>query len=446
MVGRNPAFYLPHCRAWEFAAGGFIGAYTVSAARRWPAWLADVMGWLGIACIAVAILTFGADTAYPSYNAILPVAGAALVILCGSAQPDATFARVLSLRWFVAIGLVSYAWYLWHWPILAFTRMARLEDTSLASDILGGGVVAFALACISYRYIEQPIHRWRKSPYHVRNPLRIYLTAFAACFVVSAVGGLVGLGGYWSINALTTVRYGIEGQGVLSNGCEGDGTHPQRCFDGPLGVLVGDSHATVLFGTFAKKFDAMGLRLVSLARGACGPLMLAPSARTADRHDRCTQLFAPTERILALPEPARFAIITGIWGDHDPTRLSELISSFDRRTRILLIGPVPVFDSPSLACVVLSDRYRANRDRCIEPRSTFEADTTAVEAVLKSMPGKFPNVRTIDPTDVFCDRTTCRPFDGDEVLYLDTHHLSPAGADRLFDAFKGDFLWLASKD
>ena len=86
----------------------------------------------GIACIAVAILTFGADTAYPSYNAVLPVAGAALVILCGSAQPDATFARVLSLRWFVAIGLVSYAWYLWHWPILAFTRMARLQDTSLA--------------------------------------------------------------------------------------------------------------------------------------------------------------------------------------------------------------------------------------------------------------------------------------------------------------------------
>jgi hypothetical protein len=107
---------------------------------------------------------------------------------------------------------------------------------------------------------------------------------------------------------------------------------------------------------------------------------------------------------------------------------------------------VPVFDSPSLECVVLSDRYHANRDRCVEPRSKFEADSAPVDAVLKSMPGKFPNVRTINPIDVFCDRTTCRPFNGDEVLYLDTHHLSPAGADRLFDAFKSDFLWLAGKD
>jgi peptidoglycan/LPS O-acetylase OafA/YrhL len=446
MVGRNAAFYLPHCRAWEFAAGGFIGAYAVSAVRELPGWLADVIGWAGIACIAVAILTFGADTPYPSYNAALPVAGAALVILCGSARPEATFARVLSLRWFAAIGLVSYAWYLWHWPLLAFTRMARLEDTSLAYDVLSGGVVAFALACVSYRYIEQPIHRWRKSPSHVRNPLHIYFGALAACFAVAAVGGVVGLGGYWSIQSLTTARYGIEGQGVLDNGCEGEGTRPQSCFVGPLGVLVGDSHATVLFGTFAKRFDSMGLRLVSLARGACGPLMLTPSARRADRHDRCAQLIAPTERILALPEPARFAIITGIWGDRDPARLSELISSFDRRTRILLIGPVPVFDSPSLECVVLSDRYRANRDRCVAPRAKFETEEAPVNAVLKSMPGKFPNVRTINPIDVFCDRTTCRPFDGDKVLYLDVHHLSPAGADRLYDAFKGDFLWLAGKD
>ena len=146
MNGRNAAFYLSHLRAWEFVAGGFIGTQSVSWVRSLPRIIIELIGWIGIACLALAITTFDSKMPYPSQNAALPVAGAVLAIVCGAANPRTSVARILSLRWFVAIGLVSYSWYLWHWPILSFIRMARVGESSLLLDSLGGGLLALVLA------------------------------------------------------------------------------------------------------------------------------------------------------------------------------------------------------------------------------------------------------------------------------------------------------------
>jgi peptidoglycan/LPS O-acetylase OafA/YrhL len=445
-TGRNPAFYLPYWRAWEFAFGGLIGPKLVSVCGRLPRLLIDAAGWVGVGAIALAIGGFDGSIPYPSWNAVLPVSGAALVILAGTSGPKTTIARTLGLPPFVAIGVVSYGWYLWHWPILSFLRTARLDESNLLIDSLGSGVLGLGLACLSYRYIEEPIRRWRKQPGNLRHPQWIVLKAVAVCVFCALLGGSSAFIGYRAVNSLVTSRYGIEGRGTLENGCDSKSGFAQSCFEGPKGILMGDSHATVLYGTFAKRLDALHAHLISLAQGGCGPLLLAKPQRTSDRRDECARLIAPFERVLARPDQIDFAIITGIWGNTDATVLSELISEFDRHTRILLIGPVPMFTKAGLACVALSDRYSRDRDGCVRPRDQIEPLFALQTSVLKTMPGKFPNVRYIDPMNVFCDQTVCRPFKGNEVLYNDSHHLSPAGADELFDAFESDFAWLAGKD
>ena len=101
------------------------------ALRCSPRWIAEAIGCLGAAAIVVAIAMLDATMAYPSWRAALPVAGAALAILAGVAQPRIVVARLLALRPMVGIGLVSYGWYLWHWPILSFIRISRLGQPSL---------------------------------------------------------------------------------------------------------------------------------------------------------------------------------------------------------------------------------------------------------------------------------------------------------------------------
>jgi peptidoglycan/LPS O-acetylase OafA/YrhL len=446
LSGRNAAFYLPHWRAWEFVVGGFIVGPTIVALRRAPRWAAEVIGCAGLAAIVVAIVIFDAKSAYPSYRAVVPVAGAALIILSGLAQPHILIARMLALRWFVGIGLVSYGWYLWHWPILSFIRIARLGEPTLAA-LLGGAALAYLLACLSYRYLEQPIRKWR-SRGGVKRPVHFVAGAVAACFATAALGGLSGLAGYLSTKSFVASRYGTDGKGVLDNGCRAltSSSLPNYCFEGKLGMIVGDSHADALFGSFARRFDEQGIRLISIARGGCSPILFAPSRRDRHRRDPCANLFGPFERVLAMPTPVAAVVITSAWPSSDllsVANLSELVAQFDSsRTHILMLAPVPIFFDSGLDCVVLSDRNGESRERCGRPRSAVEAERALAVQTLKTAAERFANVRYIDPIDLFCDARTCRPFDGDQVFYRDGGHVLPSGADRIYEAFENDFRWL----
>lgn len=63
---------------------------------------------------------------FPGWLALLPVAGAAAVILAG---PEATVNRlVFSNRAVVFVGLISYPLYLWHWPLISYANIIRLGN------------------------------------------------------------------------------------------------------------------------------------------------------------------------------------------------------------------------------------------------------------------------------------------------------------------------------
>jgi peptidoglycan/LPS O-acetylase OafA/YrhL len=459
--GQNAAFYLPHARAWEFLAGGFIGSRAAAAVRPLPHVLVDVAGWAGLACILLAVFAFDSTMPYPSWNAALPVAGAALVILSGLTRPETAAARFLSLRWMVAIGVVSYGWYLWHWPILSFMRIARLGDSSPPFDMLGGGLLALVLAGLSYRYVELPIRRWKKSPPNMTmtKPGRIVLGGIAACAAAAALGEAGAVAGWLSTESFLAARYGVEGRGALDDGCQRLNAWglPDQCFEGPVGILIGDSHASVLAGSFAKNFEPAGIRLVSIAGPGCRPTLFAPQPLKENRQHECARAIAPFERLLARPEPVRFVIMSSrLWGheelgiDGQAALLADLISRFDlQQTRILLLGQLPDFPRSSLECVVFGDRFGEGRDRCVTPRREAEAANAVVTAMLKATAARFGNVRYVDPLPVFCDETTCRPFSLNgkgAVFFLDTHHVLPRGADEMYDTFARDFRWLAGED
>ena len=446
--GRNAAFYLAQWRAWEFVAGGLIAGPLLAAMRRAPRVIVEIIGVLALIAIVVAVTAYDSRMAYPSWRAVLPVAGAALAILAGLTQPRIVVARILALRWLTAIGLVSYGWYLWHWPILSFIRVSRLGEASLAIDLLGGGVLGFLLACASYRYVELPVRRWRRSIGEIKRPARIVAAGVAASFAVALLGGLSSAAGYLATTSFVASHYGIEGQGVLDNGCRilTSSILPPQCLEGKLGILVGDSHADALFGSFARRFDERGIRLTSIARGGCSPLLFAPSQRRENRVHGCSNLLGPFEQLLARAPPVSSVVITSTWADRSlltAERLSELIAQFDpAHTRIVILGPVPIFPLSSLDCVVLSDRYGPSRDRCGRPRAEVEAERAPVIPLLAATARRFANVRYIDPIDLFCDASMCRPFKDDRVFFRDQGHVLPSGADRIYDGFADDFRWL----
>ena len=56
------------------------------------------------------------------FAALLPCAGAALLILAGGGPAASGLNAQLARRLPVALGLMSYSLYLWHWPILVYAE------------------------------------------------------------------------------------------------------------------------------------------------------------------------------------------------------------------------------------------------------------------------------------------------------------------------------------
>lgn len=176
------SFYSPLSRFWELAIGGLLAYreflqrekdqfflkqtgkhFQPAGASAAAAPQADLRSVAGAALIAAGLALITKDHAFPGWWAILPTVGAALLL---SAGPQALVNRVvLSNPAMVAVGLISYPLYLWHWPLLAYAQVVQ-AGVPAASVRLAAVVASGVLAWATYAVIEKPIRhsRARKLP------------------------------------------------------------------------------------------------------------------------------------------------------------------------------------------------------------------------------------------------------------------------------------------
>jgi hypothetical protein len=187
-------FYLPWNRLWELSSGAALAYFQyiepdlpsrqTLARRRLPSWFylpAGVRGAFGLTLLLVSIASFDHKSAYPGWWALIPCLGTLLLI---SAGPGGWVNRViLSNRLLVFIGLISYPLYLWHWPLLAFGRIA-LGSGFTTGIAVGLAMVAVVLAFMTYKYIEAPVR-------HARNNMPVVSGLCASMLVCVTLGFLV---------------------------------------------------------------------------------------------------------------------------------------------------------------------------------------------------------------------------------------------------------------
>jgi hypothetical protein len=116
---------------------------------------------------------------YPGVIAAAPTMASAL-LMHANADQGAIVARAMSNSALRYIGRISFSWYLWHGPLLVFTRLA-IGD--VASARWAAIVVGFALAGLTYRFLEQPFRHGR---YFSKSLRHTYL--LGAGLVLSGAG------------------------------------------------------------------------------------------------------------------------------------------------------------------------------------------------------------------------------------------------------------------
>lgn len=181
----NSSFYLVFTRAWEFAAGA-LAFFLEPAIRAHGSRREGSLNALSVLGLAVVLISFfaGMGAAHPGWPTLLPVIGAALLLSCSG--PGDLSGRVLCARPMLGLGLISYSAYLYHQPIFAFVRIARLSEPPLTLMLILT-VPVLILARLSWRLIEQPFRDGKRIRFRTTAIFSLVTTALIVLAGVVAV-------------------------------------------------------------------------------------------------------------------------------------------------------------------------------------------------------------------------------------------------------------------
>ena len=444
------AFFMPHVRFWELAAGALLA---LTARGNPSAGLASAAGVLGLALIVWSVV-HGADVLpFPGVGALAPVLGSALVIWSATGPARA----VLSFAPFVWVGLISYSLYLWHWPVFVFWPLLKGGPLS-GAEAFGAVALSVLLATLSLCLVERPFRRRRWAP---RRPQVFKFGAVSglALIAVTLVGDWTdGLPGRFTGTAARAIAVQEEFRRGWAAGClrrspqmaardTADGLHEMACRIGdpnatPDFVLWGDSHASVIQYPAHEAASQAGRAGWVFTHSACAPIPDRVFQAADSKMQRCSRFNTLVAEWLRGAD-VRSVILSGNW---DAVGLAEvpafraLIADLEAQGRdIIIVRSLPEldFDLPVVAARMAQrglpppDGPSAEAERLAHKRKDLILD--------EALAGQAVELR---PIDVLCPGQTCLTISGGELLYADHDHLSKAGAllltPMLLDALRAD--------
>lgn len=175
------AFFSLPTRAWELAVGGILAALGANLAKI-PLWLSVVFGWIGLGAVIYAGLVIRADAPFPSWPALTPTLGAALLIVGGSRISFIGPLIFLKTKIMQFFGRISYSLYLWHWPLLVLPLAVKELPLNLF-ERTGLALLAIVFAYATQRWVEDPL---RHGKFIGTVPRRNLVTAGALALVIAA--------------------------------------------------------------------------------------------------------------------------------------------------------------------------------------------------------------------------------------------------------------------
>lgn len=177
----NAGFFFLPARAWELILGAILAMNLLPIRSRV---LAEILSCLGLSGIVYAIVSFGDTTPFPGFAALLPTIGCALIILATSNH--ATIVRqFLSFPALVAVGLISYSLYLWHWPLIVFSKI--IFGAQAHNYMFAALALTFVLSWVTYTFVETPF----RSKRICTKSAHMFLFGIGALAILAATGFMI---------------------------------------------------------------------------------------------------------------------------------------------------------------------------------------------------------------------------------------------------------------
>jgi peptidoglycan/LPS O-acetylase OafA/YrhL len=462
-------------RIWELTVGA-LAALLLSrpsggfAAAAWPEPVGAVLAGLGIAGIVLAAFAFDRATAFPGAAALLPTVATALVILAGSRTSFGHSPWLLGTAPFQYLGTLSYALYLWHWPVILFFRQLADREPTLGD---GAVIVAIsiALAQLTKSLIEDPLRYGLGR----RGLVRTFASSgafMAACLCLAGAvlfyvmrqeaallalgadraqhpGALVLTGGAADRSfasgfapALLVAKKDVPR--IYRQGCQVSlgGVEPRPCEfgakDGVLRVaLVGDSHAAQWLPALEEMARLRHWRIVTHTKSSCPfigtPIESPNAASCAEWNRRVVRRIIDTRPDVVVTSLIYNYTVPGAAADTNE-RLAEGLEKAWSQLASQGIGVVAIRTTPHFSydvpdCVAAHEH---DADRCglAKDEAVLAVDPITLAAM------RSPGVTMVDMNGFICPADRCSPIVGNVLVYRDKHHLTATYAATLASALE----------
>jgi peptidoglycan/LPS O-acetylase OafA/YrhL len=148
-------FYLTHFRIWEFSIGSIT--YFLSIKKRASLLIGDRSKLVAVGALLIG-LYLGFETTFLSeLNALIILVASAIILYVAPAE--GTWAqKLLTSAPARYTGKISYSLYLWHWPVIVFSRSWFAPNYPLELAL------TFTLAVLSYSLVENKC-RYKNKPF-----------------------------------------------------------------------------------------------------------------------------------------------------------------------------------------------------------------------------------------------------------------------------------------
>ena len=477
-------FYLPTTRMWEL----LIGAALVGAGAGHPKRsglrqrFSDPLAIAGFAAVGIAGWLLTKESMFPGWWALAPTLGAAAIIAAG---PEAWVnRRVLAHPVMVWIGLISYPLYLWHWPILAFLRIAGVFESALGTALCAIGA-SFVLAWLTYRLIERPFRGDRpaspRTAVAVERPRVGFKAAgLAAGMVMTALLGvfvhradLVLIASRFEVAALpplpdkrvfeelkiyehydqpnTTCRDRLTMEPLPEEVCVTNSANPKVLF-------FGDSHAMGLYSAiFANQVATPSVLIASPGCLVYPNLVHRPNGKEWGQN--CTDIAKKGVEFAKQSPDVETVVVSLVRKGDNPTKPTLYHHADGRRLNemevleagtdhligallssgknVIYVVDVPYFHDTPENCQA---KFRVSKsDPCVLSRSKMNASFKDYFAVLERAQKKYPALKVLNAEAALCQGDRCAQHDGKQYFYVDKDHLSVHGSERVLGSLFSQF-------
>jgi hypothetical protein len=435
MIGSNPVatFYLPFTRAWELLAGAVLACSWSQTNQTGTA--SNLRASVGLLLIAVAAAVLDTHNAFPGWWAVLPVAGAALML---SAPAGWICRTLLASRPLVWVGLISYPLYLWHWPLLVFFRIIKFAPLTLLERGLIVGL-SVALAWLTYRFVESPFRFGRPIPLKV-------LSLCAGMVLVAAAGGVVVQGRGFDFRLPPEIRdmanVPTQSSKWRFHECLLDLSHEisfaDSCVDRdrrPLVFIWGDSTAGALLPGLRKVQQIREFGIAQFTSSSCIPAINADIAGVPN----CRAI---NDKVLVRAREIKpdIVLLHATWEKY-LDNVAETVVALKKQTnaRVVVLGPVPAWKR-GLPGEVL--RYYMLHHRLIPERASEALSSNWYDAVMR---GKLisSGAEYISAWDALCNADGCLTRIGiaaGDISASDQVHLTEKGSEFLIHSIMDRLL------